>query len=198
MRPVLAAAFGLALAAPALAQAPEGTPTRIRGAIERVEGQTLVVRTAAGRDVAVAMGPGFPVSAVVKRSLSDIKAGDFIASTSVRREDGRLHALELHFLPPTAREGQTPYDLAPESLMTNARIAGIAAAPQGQVLKVTYGGTEAEIVVGPDVPVVAAVPADASLLRPGAAIFVAGMRRPDGTVVGTRATVEKDGVKPPM
>jgi hypothetical protein len=198
MRPVLAAALALLLAGPALAQAPEGTPTRIRGTIEKVDGHTLVVRTGLGGEVAVAMGPGFPVSAVVKRSLADIKAGDFVASTSVRREDGRLHALELHFLPPTAREGQTPYDLAPESLMTNARVAGIAAAPQGQILKVTYGGSEAEIVVGPEVPVVAAVPGDSSLLRPGAAIFVAGVRRSDGTVVGTRATVEKDGVKPPM
>jgi len=63
---------------------------------------------------------------------------------------------------------------------------------------VTYKGQEAEIVVAPDVPVVAFVPADMSLVKPGAAIIVSGVRKPDGSVVATRATLEKDGVKPPM
>ena len=82
--------------------------------------------------------------------------------------------------------------------MTNAAVAGIAAAPQGQTLRVIYKGQEAEIIVTPDVPVVAFVPADMSLVKPGAAIIVSGVRRPDGSVVATRATLEKDGVKPPM
>ena len=104
------------------------------------------------------MGPDFAVSGVVKRSLSDIKAGDYIASTSVRERDGKLRALEVHYLPPGAGEGQFAWDLAPDSLMTNATVAGVATAPQGQVLRVTYKGQEAEITVPPDVPVVAFVP----------------------------------------
>ena len=115
------------------------------------------------------MAPDFAVSGVVKRSLSDIKAGDYIASTSVREPDGKLRALEVHFLPPGADEGQFAWDLAPDSLMTNATVAGVAAAPQGQVLRVTYKGQEAEITVPPDVPVVAFVPGDISLVKPGAA-----------------------------
>jgi hypothetical protein len=77
-------------------------------------------------------------------------------------------------------------------------VAGVAEAPQGQVLRMTYKGQEAEIIVTPDVPVVAFVPGDISLVKPGAAIFVSGLRKPDGSVVATRATLEKDGVKPPM
>jgi hypothetical protein len=189
----------LALATlPALAQAPEGTPTRIRGTVDRLEGQTLHVNTPAGQTVPVTMAANFAVTGVVKRSLSEIKAGDSIASTSVRGPDGKLRALEVHFLPPGANEGQFPTDLAPGSLMTNAAVAGIAAAPQGQVLKVTYKGQEAEITVPPDVPVVAFVPGDMSLVKPGAAIFLSGLRRPDGSVSATRATLERDGVKPPM
>jgi hypothetical protein len=143
------------------------------------------------------MAANFTVTGVVKRSLSEIKAGDYIASTSVRGPDGKLRALEVHFLPPGATEGQLPWDLAPNSLMTNATVAGVAAAPQGQVLRVTYKGQEAEITVPPDVPVVAFVPGDMSLVRPGAAIFIFGQRKPDGSV-SARATLEKDGVKPPM
>ena len=45
-------------------------------------------------------------------------------------------------------EGQRPTDLAPNSLMTNATVSGVTAAPQGQVLKVSYKGGEAEVTVG--------------------------------------------------
>lgn len=183
---------------PSEAQAPEGTPTRIRGTVEKLEGQTLMVRTQAGQEVPVTLAPNFTISGVENRSLSDIKTGDYIASTSVRGPDGRLRALEVHFLPPGAGEGQFAWDLAPDSLMTNATVAGGAAAPQGRVLRVTYKGQEAEITVPPETPVVAFVPGDTSLVKPGAAVFIFGQRRPDGSVSATRATLEKDGVKPPM
>jgi hypothetical protein len=191
-------ALGALAILPALAQTPEGTPTRIRGTVDRLEGRTLVVKTSSGQSVPVTMGPDFAANGVEKRSLSDIKAGDYIASTSVRGPDGKLRALEIHFLPPGANEGQFAWDLAPDSLMTNATVAGIAAAPQGQVLRVTYKGQEAEITVSPDIPVVAFVPGDMSLVKPGAAVFVFGRRHADGAVSASRATLEKDGVKPPM
>ena len=198
MRLSLIGAFFALATLPALAQTPEGTPTRIRGTVAGVDGQTVMLKSTAGQDVPVTMATDSRITGVVKRSLSDIKVGDAIASTSVRGSDGKLHALELHFLPPGANEGQFPTDLAPGSLMTNAAVAGVAAAPQGRTLRVTYKGQEAEIIVPPDVPVVAFVPADMSLVKPGAAIIVSGVRKPDGTVLATRATLEKDGVKPPM
>jgi hypothetical protein len=198
MRSFLMGALGALAILPALAQAPDGPPARIRGTVDWLKGQTLVVRTPAGQSVPVTMAPDFAVSGVVKRSLSDIRAGDTIASTSVRGPDGKLRALEVHFLPPGANEGQFAWDLAPDSLMTNATVAGVAAAPQEQVLKVIYKGQQADIAVPPDVPVVAFVPGDISLVKPGAAIFIFGRRHADGSVSATRATLEKDGVKPPM
>jgi hypothetical protein len=198
MRPFLIGAVFALATIPALGQTPEGTPTRIRGTVEKLEGQILTVKTQAGQEILVTLAPNFSISGVEKRSLSDIKPGDYIASTSVRGPDGKLRALEVHFLPPGAGEGQFAWDLAPDSLMTNATVAGVAAAPQGQVLRVTYKGQEAEITVPPDVPVVAFVPGDTSLVKPGAAVFIFGQRKPDGSVSATRATLEKDGVKPPM
>jgi hypothetical protein len=195
--PLIGALLALATI-PALAQAPEGTPTRIRGTVDRLEGQMLHVKTQAGQDVPVTLAANFTITGVVKRSLSEIKTGDYIASTSVRGPDGKLRALEVHFLPPGANEGQFPTDLAPNSLMTNAVVAGMAEAPQGQVLRMTYKGQEAEIIVPPEVPIVAFVPGDLSLMKPGAAIFVSGLKKLDGAVLATRATLEKDGVKPPM
>src|SRR4051794_16738316 len=112
MRSSQMGAFFALASVPALAQAPEGTPTRIRGTVEKLMGQIVHVKTQAGQDVPVTMAANFTVTGVVKRSLSEIKAGDYIASTSVRGPDGKLRALEVHFLPPGANEGQLPWDLA--------------------------------------------------------------------------------------
>jgi hypothetical protein len=199
-------ALGILLAVPAAAQAPsqgasEGTRTRIRGTVEKLDGQTLMVKSRDGQQLTIALAPDFTVQGVAKRSLTDIKAGDYVASTSVKGTDGKLHAVEIHIFPEAMRgvaEGQQPWDLVPDSLMTNATVSGITAAPQGQLLKVTYKGGEAEVLVGPDIPIVTYVPGDQSLLKPGAAIFLIALKKPDGTLTAPRVTAEKDGVKPPM
>jgi len=190
------------LALPAAAQnAPEGTPTRIRGTVEKLDGQTLTVKSREGQELRITLAPNFTVAAVVKKSLGDIKAGDFVGAASTKGTDGKLHAIEVLIFPEALRgtgEGERPWDLVPDSLMTNATVAGIASAAQGQVLKVTYKGGESEIIVASDTPVVTFAPGDASLLKPGAAIFIGALKKPDGSLSAARVNAEKDGVKPPM
>jgi hypothetical protein len=199
---LFASAFFALLALPATAQnAPEGTRTFVRGTVEKLDGQTLSVKSREGPELIIALTPNFTVSGVAKRNLADIKTGDYIASTSVKGTDDKLHAIEVHIFPEAMRgtaEGQLPWDLVPDGIMTNATVAGISAAPQGQVVKVTYKGNESEIIVPSDIPIVTYVPGDASLLKPGATIFTVALKKPDGTLTSTRVTAEKDGVKPPM
>lgn len=205
--PVLAQTAPPAPAPPsAPPSAPQAPPTRVRGTVEMLDGQVLTVKSREGPLVVIALAPNFAVRSVVKRSLADIKQGDYVASTSVRGADGRLHAIEVHIFPEAMRgvaEGQSAWDLVPDSLMTNATVAGISAAPAGQsaggqTLKVTFKGGEAEVSVGPEVPVVTYGPGDASLLKPGAAVFVIARPGPDGRLAAPQVTAEKDGVKPPM
>jgi hypothetical protein len=190
------------LAWPAMAQnAPEGTPTRIRGTIEKLDGQALTVKSREGPELTIALAPNVTVAAIIKKNLADIKAGDYVGTASVKGADSKLHAIEVLIFPEAMRgtgEGERPWDLVPDSLMTNATVAGIASAAQGQVLKVTYKGGESEIIVGPDTPVVSFGPGDMSLLKPGAAIFTTALKKPDGSLSATRVNAEKDGVKPPM
>jgi hypothetical protein len=199
---LLAGALIALLALPAAAQnAPEGTPTRVRGTVEKLDGQTLTVKSRDGQQLAIALAPNVTVAYLVKKSLADIKAGDFVASTSTKGTDGKNHAVELRIFPEAMRglgEGQYAWDLVPESLMTNATVSGVTGAPQGQTLKVTYKGNESEIVVGTDTPVFGYGAGDASLLKPGAAIFIVALKKPDGSLSAARVTAEKDGVKPPM
>jgi len=201
-RLLLAGALITLLALPAAAQnTPQGTPMRIRGTVEKLDGQNLTVKSREGPELTIALAPNFTVSAVVKKSLTDIKAGDFVRAASMKGTDGKLHALEVLIFPEAMRgtgEGERPWDLTPGSLMTNATVSGITGAPQGQTLKVTYKGGESEIVVAPSTPIVTFAPGDASLLKPGAAIITAASKKPDGSLTASRVTAEKDGVKPPM
>src|SRR6516165_10528767 len=200
---LVAVMIGLLFALPAAAPAPAApdAQTRVRGTIEKFDGESLTVKSREGPPVTIGLAPNFTVVGGAKRSLGDIKAGDYVASTSVKGTDGNLHALEIHIFPEAMRgtgEGQRPHDLAPNSLMTNATVSGITAAPQGHMLKVTYKGGEAEVIVGPDTPIVTYVPGDASLLKPGAAVFCVAQKKADGSLTAARVTAEKDGVKPPM
>ena len=200
--PLLAAAVILVLAAPGLAQTPPGAPTRIRGTIESLAGQTLVVKSREGPSLTIALAPNFAIVGVAKRSLGDIKLGDFVGATATRGADGKLHAVEVHIFLAAQRgvvpESQIPWDLVPDSLMTNATVGAIGKEPGGDVLHLTYKGGEADIIVGPDVPVVGYVPGDAGLLKPGAAVFLVALKQPDGSLTAARVTAEKDGVKPPL
>lgn len=194
-------ALGLAVALltlPALAQAPQGTPTNVRGTIVKLTGQTLAVKSRDGATVDVALAPNTAVRALVRKKLADIHDGDYIASTSMRGKDGKLHALEVHFLLPAVPELQSPWDLEEGSVMTNAHVSGIAKMKGGTDISLTYKGTPTDIVVGPKTVIVG--PADAAMsdLKPGKAVFIRAIKAADGSLSANNVTVEKNGIKPPM
>lgn len=200
IRPAALVAVLLLLGAlPGFAQAPQGTPTRVRGTVEKLDGNTLMVKSRDGQDLKVMLAPNYTVNAVVKKQLSDIKDGDFVASTGMKGPDGKLHAVEVRIFPEALRgrgEGQYPWDLMPGSTMTNATVSGTSAAPDGRVLKVTYKGETSDFIVGPNTPVFGYVNADASLLKPGAYVFLIANKAADGSLSAAGVTAEKDGIKP--
>ena len=197
--PWLAALF-LVAAVPAFAQAPAGAPVRIRGTVESLNGNTLAVKSREGQDVKIALAPNYTVTAVVKKNLSDIKDGDFVASTGMKK-DGKLYAVEVRIFPEALRgrgEGQYPWDLMPGSTMTNATVSGTSSGTDGRVLKVTYKGQTSDFIVGPNCPVLGYISGDASLLKQGAYVFVIANKGADGSLSAAGVTAEKDGVKPPQ
>lgn len=202
MRRIAIAALIALAVGPALAQTPPaGTPTRIRGTVDKLDGQNLMVESRDGQTLTIELAANVAVITLVKKSVADIKAGDYVASTGVKGTDGKIHAVEVRIFPEAARgtgEGQYPWDLMPDSIMTNATVGKVDQAPQGPVLHVTFKGTESEYTVGPDVPVLANGPGDISLLKPGVAVFVIAVKHEDGKLTSARLYAEKDGVKPPM
>jgi hypothetical protein len=199
--PLLAALLLLSLALPATAQnQPEGTPIYVRGTVEKLDGQNLSVKERDGSTVAVTLAPNTTVATLVKKSVADIKPGDFVASTGIKGKDGKLHAIEARIMPAPTPDGgrQYAWDLMPDSVMTNATVGTVTQVSDGAVLHVTFKGGESEYTIGPEVPVFATAAGDMTLVKPGAAIFVIARKHPDGSVTSGRLYAEKDGVKPPM
>ncbi|MGA2087702.1 MAG: hypothetical protein ABSG66_02170 [Stellaceae bacterium] len=206
---LLIAALMAVLALPACVQqqpapppAPSPTPIIIRGTVDGLNGQSLVVNMRGGGKATIALASNYVVRAVVRRPLGSIKPGDYVASTSVKGADGKLHAVEVHIFPEASRgvgEGQRPADLMPNSLMTNATVGKVTkTANGGRVLTVTYKGQSSDVIVGPKVPVVTYVPGDASLLKRGKYVVIFAQKYPDGSLTSRLLNAEKNGVKPPM
>jgi hypothetical protein len=203
MRSIYIAAVAIAfLAVPAGAQTPPATtPMRVAGTVDKLDGNNLTVNMKDGQAVTVLLADNAAVFGVEKRTVADIKPGDFLASGGVKGTDGKIHAVEVRIFPETLRgtgEGQRPWDVKPDGVMTNATVGTVSQSPQGGVIHVKYKEGESEYTVGPEVPVVAYVAGDRSLLKPGAAIVTVAQKKPDGTLTTGRVTAEKDGVKPPM
>lgn len=198
-----AAAMLVAFAATAAAQAPQGPPVSVRGTIQKLDAQSITVKSRDGSTTAVKLAPNYRVSTLDRRKLSDIHSGDFVGATSVPGKDGKLHATEIHIFPPALRgagEGQQSWDTRPNAVMTNATVSGVAKAPQGQILSVNYKGSTAQMVVDRRTVIVApsAKPASVKDLKRGKTVYIFARKAPDGTLTAGNITVEKNGVKPPM
>jgi hypothetical protein len=183
------------------ASAQQTSPSRVRGTIESVDGETLMVKSRGGDDVKLTMTGDIRVVGIVKIALSDIKVGSFIGATTVPGPDGGNSAVEVHVFPEDMRgtgEGSRPYDLKPNSTMTNATVAQTVAGNDGHTLTIKYKDGEKKVTVAPDTPVVTYVPAGKSDLKSGAKVIAFMKKLPDGSFETNRVSVGRDGLTPPM
>ena len=200
IRPLVAVAMVAGSTLYAIAQQPP-TPTRVRGTVEAVDGDVLAVKSRGGEDVRLHMTGDVSVVGISKIALSDIKVGSFIGTTTVPGPDGSQNAVEVHVFPESMRgtgEGSRPYDLRPNSTMTNATVAESVVGNDGHALTIKYKGGEKKVVVSPETPVVTYVPADRSDLKVGAKVVAFMKQLPDGSFETNRVSVGRDGLTPPM
>jgi hypothetical protein len=200
-RLVAVAALALAVAIIAIASAQEQT-VRVRGTIDGIDGQTMNVTARDGMKLAIKLADNATVAGVIKASMADVKSGSYVGIAGMPQEDGSQRALEVLIFPEAMRgtaEGFRPWDLRPNSTMTNATVAEVLAKADAQTITLKYKDGEKTIVVPPGIPIVAYVPGDRSELKAGAKIFIAGAaKQPDGSLVAARIGVGRDGLMPPM
>ena len=142
------------------------------------------------------------VFGVAKTAISEIKPGSYIGVSAMPEPDGTQKALAVQIFPESQRgvaEGFRPWDLRPNSTMTNATVAETVAGTDGQIILVKYKDGEKKVLVPPDTPIVSFVAGDRSELKPSARIIIfSATRKEDGTLEAARVNVGRDGITPPM
>jgi len=187
-----------------VAWAQQPPPVRIRGTIESVDGATLMIKSREGESLKVRMTDNVAVFGVAKTELSEIKPGSYIGVSAMPEPDGTQKALAVHIFPESQRgaaEGFRPWDLRPNSTMTNATVAETVKGTDGQNILVKYKDGEKKVVVPPGTPVVTFVTGDKSEVKPGAKIIIFGaVKKDDGVLEANRVNIGRDGIRitPPM
>jgi hypothetical protein len=177
-------------------------PTRVRGTIVQVDGNTLTVKAGSGAVLNIHLLDNARIVAIVAASLTDIKPGSFVGTTAVPQPGGILGAVEVHIFPESMRgtgEGHRVWDLGPNSTMTNGTVAQAVEKVEGNTLTIKYKDGEKTVVVKPDTAIVSYVPADRTELKTNAKIFIsAAPQNADGSLEADRVNVGRDGLTPPM
>ena len=173
-------------------------PTRVRGTITGLDGDVLSVKSREGKDLKLHLASNVGVTTAKTTTLEDLK-GKYVGVTAIQK-GGRMTALEVHAIPPQAKPGHFPWDLAPDSTMTNANLEGIAQAgganAGGNEITLNYQGGSQKILVPPGTPVVAFDPGSRADLKVGETIWTNARQEGDKIIV-ERLNVSKDGVRPP-
>jgi hypothetical protein len=182
------------------AVAQDNPPVRLRGTIESFAAPVLVIQERSGKVLTLTVPEETRVAEVLPTDIASIQPGSFIGTAALPRPDGKLEALEVVVFPEAARgtgEGHYPWDLKPESSMTNATVARLARSPNGRTLTLRYKDGEKTVIVPDGVPVVTFRPGDRALIVPGAKVFIVAEPKDDQFTV-RRLLIGRNGFAPPM
>jgi hypothetical protein len=187
-------------------QQPPAQTFRVRAQIEKVDGSLLTLKDRAGAEQKLKLADNARATAMIKASLADLKPNTYIGITALPQADGSQKAIAIHIFQDNQRgvgEGHRPWDLLPNSTMTNAAIDTTVAGVEGQVLTVKYKQgdkvDEKKIIVTPQTAIVRYVPGEISELKAGVHIIVgAATKAADGTYQTAALNFGRDGIIPPM
>jgi hypothetical protein len=101
-------------------------PPRVRGVIQAVEGQTLVVATENEGVVRLTLTDMTGINGLEKRTMADIKDNTFVGVTAVKNRDGRWQATVTSSPSDAAPAENYAWDL-PGTLAASAATSVIAA-----------------------------------------------------------------------
>ena len=213
VRAVLSLALALSLL-PAAAMA-QGVP-RIKATVIAFDGKILTLDTGDASPMSVGLLPNTKIVKQEKRSVADIKQGDYAGATFITAKDGSKRAQEVHVFPESLRgNGEGIVSVGGNRFM----IGGVVSASGPASLSLDYHGAQggegaectgrprlpitpgvgcqgtANLTVAPGVPVVALVDGDPGLLVPGTILAVSILAGPDGHPVTPGLTVQ--GMAPP-
>jgi hypothetical protein len=158
---------------------------RVRATITGIDGKTLTVKTRDGAETKVNLLDNAAVNEVAKAALADVKIGAYVAVTGLPQPDGSQKALAVYIYSEAQRgaaEGHRPWDLVPNSTMTNATVDSQVAGKDGQTLTLKYKDGEQKVIVTPATEITTATKKSAADLKPGQKILAFATKNPDGAL----------------
>lgn len=174
----------------------QARPTvRIRGTVLEVTEGSLTVKDRSGEVVRLQTPAALVINELYPIAMADIRPGSFIGTAATTQPDGTRRAVAVMVFPESMRgtgEGDRPFDLGPQSTMTNATVSELVAVPSGRTMRLKHKDGEAAIVVPDDAPVVTLRRADRSLLVPGASVSLTA-QLVDGQPTALRLNAGRDG-----
>jgi hypothetical protein len=181
--------------------AQQSPATRVRGVVEKLDGKLLSVKSREGSVVQVQIGEKTEIIGLERITLADVAPDSFVGVAAAPLENGTQKAISIHIFPEASRgfnEGSRPYDVRPNSSMTNGAVAEKVKGVDGDVLTVKYKGGEKKIVVTPESSIVRFEPGSLSEINSGARIVATVIDRTDGAKETVRILVGRNGLIPAL
>jgi len=195
MKAYLAAALvGTALFAGIAAEA---QAQRVRGTVTSASGNMIAVKTSDGGSVDIALGEKTNYVFAQPVPMSDIKQGDFLGVTSVKRVDGTLTAYDVRRFPKPTNPGHRPFDGGSNQTMTNALVSTTVNSAKGRELVLTYDGGSQKVMVAETASITSLTPGQRSQVVTGSYVSVLTEPGADGKLTARAVEVRKDEPKVP-
>lgn len=196
MKNVFVAFTAAALFSAAVADAQ--TQTRVRGTIGSVSGDTLAVKSADGKAFDIQVTDKTNIVFGTPLALTDIKSGDFLGVTSVKRKDGSLVAYDVRRFIKPSNPGHRPFDGRDDQTMTNAAVSATVQDTKGRELVLSYEGGSQKVVVDEKAVIVSLAQGQRSQLTPGSYVSLLAEPAADGKLTARSIEVRKESPKAPM
>lgn len=175
---------------------------RLRGTVERIDGQVLVLKTRYGAPVKLIISDNPEYIATVRSSVAEITPGVFVGSTARQQPDGAQRANEVHIIPDFMRgigESLNHSDFITRRNITNAGVERIVAQAEHHLLTVKYKDVEKQLIISNDTTVLTFVPGDKSDIKPGVSLFIEDAKKIPGGLLQTHNVIYgRDGLTPPL
>lgn len=193
---VIAVLVGIAFLASTFADAQ--APSRIRGTISGVSGDVIAVKTGDGRNVDIHLGEKTNIVFAQPIPFGEIKPGDFLGVTSLKRKDGTLSAYDVRRMLKPVNPGHRPFDGRDDQTMTNAAVSATVDATEGRELTLSYEGGSQKVVVADTAAITMLVPGQRSQLVAGSYVNLTYTPDADGKLAARNIEVRKDAPKVPQ
>jgi hypothetical protein len=189
---------------------------RVRGTVQEFDGPFLTIEVPGKKTVTLGMTGTTRIVHNRLMQLSDLQVGTYVGIEALKGADGKFRAQGIRVYPPGARGvGEGLYPAAPDSprLVVAGAITAITPGGIGGVLSLGYRGAapdatgacvghagepgcsgSADVQFARGVPILSVEAGQGAQLIPGAMVSASATASPDGTLVATSITIERDPV----